>query len=141
VQRRPPEIPFRFILQIVAVLLGAFCCQGAFAAADLMITGKVSNSERKPIADATVMVYHAGPTTGYSLFCPSCYVDCGKRCRQLAALNLLGWPRATTQFGHPSRATRLHQWLPFRLRTRTVAHLHTHRHRHRFRSNTTSIIS
>ena len=25
------------------------------------------------------MVYHASPTTGYSLFCPSCYVDCGKR--------------------------------------------------------------
>jgi uncharacterized GH25 family protein len=48
-------------------------------AADLMITGRISDSEGKPIANATVMVYHAGPTTGYSLFCPSCYADCGKR--------------------------------------------------------------
>jgi len=61
------------------VLLGAFCFPVAFAAADLMITGIVSDSEGKPIANAIVMVYHAGPTTGYSLFCPSCYADCGKR--------------------------------------------------------------
>ena len=76
---RPPEIVFRFILKMAALVLCASCCHGAFAAADLMITGKVSDSAGKPIADATVMVYHAGPTTGYSLFCPSCYADCGKR--------------------------------------------------------------
>ena len=25
------------------------------------------------------MIYHAGVKKGYSTFCPSCYVDCGKR--------------------------------------------------------------
>jgi uncharacterized GH25 family protein len=69
----------RFFLMIAAVLLTVYCRQGAFAAADLIITGRVSDAAGKPLADATVMVYHAGPTTGYSLFCPSCYPDCGKR--------------------------------------------------------------
>src|ERR1700721_3328485 len=72
---------FGFALRVAALLLLELfcCCQGAFAVADLTITGKVSDTVGKPIADATVMVYHAGPTIGYSLFCPSCYTDCGKR--------------------------------------------------------------
>jgi uncharacterized GH25 family protein len=69
-----------FVLNSAAVLLLTVSCyQYAFGADDLIIAGKVMNGAGKPIADATVMVYHAGPTTGYSLFCPSCYADCGKR--------------------------------------------------------------
>lgn len=33
----------------------------------------------KPIPNATVMVYSAGVKKGYDQFCPTCYVDCGKR--------------------------------------------------------------
>ena len=43
---------------------------------------KVTDSSGKPLDDATVMIYHAGVKKGYSTFCPSCYVDCGKRARQ-----------------------------------------------------------
>src|SRR5664279_604791 len=43
------------------------------------LTGTVLDSNDKPLAGVTVMVYHAGVKVGYSTFCPSCYVDCGKR--------------------------------------------------------------
>lgn len=78
--RQTLEVMFGCILKITAVLLfPLFWCQGTFAAPELVITGKVSDATGKSIADAVVMVYHAGPTTGYSLFCPTCYADCGKR--------------------------------------------------------------
>src|SRR5215471_10587923 len=51
----------------------------AFADDRLTLTGRVSDSAGKPIERATVMVYHAGVKKGYSTYCPSCYVDCGKR--------------------------------------------------------------
>jgi hypothetical protein len=51
----------------------------------LTLTGKVVDSVGQPLSNATVMVYHAGVKTGYSTFCPSCYVDCGKRSRTDAA--------------------------------------------------------
>jgi protocatechuate 3,4-dioxygenase beta subunit len=50
-----------------------------FAADRVTLTGRVTDSLGKPLEDATVMVYHAGVKKGYSTFCPSCYVDCGKR--------------------------------------------------------------
>lgn len=43
------------------------------------LTGTVFDSNGSPLADATVMIYHAGVKVGYSTFCPSCYIDCGKR--------------------------------------------------------------
>ena len=43
------------------------------------LTGKVTDAAGKPLAHATVIVYHAGVKQGYSTFCPSCYADCGKR--------------------------------------------------------------
>jgi hypothetical protein len=50
------------------------------AAADrASFSGKVTDSGGKPLENATVMIYHAGVKKGYSTFCPSCYVDCGKR--------------------------------------------------------------
>jgi Carboxypeptidase regulatory-like domain len=51
----------------------------AFADDRLTLIGRVSDSAGKPVAHATVMVYHAGVKKGYSTYCPSCYVDCGKR--------------------------------------------------------------
>jgi len=78
--RRTSKIIFGFILKLAALLLlNASFHQATGAGGDLTITGKVSDAAGKPIADAIVMVYHAGPTSGYSLFCPSCYADCGKR--------------------------------------------------------------
>jgi hypothetical protein len=43
------------------------------------LTGTVLDSNDSPLAGVTVMVYHAGVKVGYSTFCPSCYIDCGKR--------------------------------------------------------------
>jgi hypothetical protein len=71
---------FGSALNVAVVLLVSLCCwRSAFSATDPAISGKVFDAGGKPVVDATVMVYHAGPITGYSLFCPSCYADCGKR--------------------------------------------------------------
>jgi hypothetical protein len=43
------------------------------------LTGTVLDSNGSPLAGAAVMVYHAGVMVGYTTFCPSCYIDCGKR--------------------------------------------------------------
>ena len=43
------------------------------------ITGKVQDSDIKPVAGATVMIWGAGVKHGYSTYCPGCYADCGKR--------------------------------------------------------------
>jgi Carboxypeptidase regulatory-like domain len=51
----------------------------AFGAGGMTLEGKVTDVSGKPLEHATVMVYHAGVKTGYSVFCPSCYADCGKR--------------------------------------------------------------
>jgi hypothetical protein len=42
-------------------------------------TGTVKDSSGEPVAGATVLVYSAGVRKGYNIFCPTCYVDCGKR--------------------------------------------------------------
>jgi Carboxypeptidase regulatory-like domain len=51
----------------------------AFAADRVTLTGRVTDNLGQPLENATVMVYHAGAKTGYSVYCPSCYRDCGKR--------------------------------------------------------------
>lgn len=52
----------------------------AHAADRVTATGSVMDeSTSEPIENATVMVHSAGVKTGYDLFCPTCYVDCGKR--------------------------------------------------------------
>lgn len=69
-----------------ASLLAAIaCCAATLSAATLSaatprpdLTGTVLDSNGNPLADVTVMVYHAGVKVGYSTFCPSCYIDCGK---------------------------------------------------------------
>jgi hypothetical protein len=64
-------------LFVVGCFLAVF---GVTTAANrVTLTGKVVDSNGKPLGHATVLVYHAGVKTGYSTYCPSCYVDCGKR--------------------------------------------------------------
>src|ERR1700722_10568372 len=60
-------------LLCVAALAGT-----SIAAERPAISGKVTDGSGKPLDHATVMVYSAGVRTGYSTFCPTCYVDCGK---------------------------------------------------------------
>jgi len=49
-----------------------------FAAERTTISGKVLDAAGTPLKDATVLIYKAGVKTGYSTYCPTCYVDCGK---------------------------------------------------------------
>ncbi|HMD70356.1 MAG TPA: hypothetical protein VKF41_03390 [Bryobacteraceae bacterium] len=51
----------------------------AVAADRLPLTGKVTDSSGKPLEHATAMVYAAAVKVGSSIFCPTCYPDCGKR--------------------------------------------------------------
>ncbi|MBM4108647.1 MAG: carboxypeptidase regulatory-like domain-containing protein [Phycisphaerae bacterium] len=44
------------------------------------LRGRV-DSAGAPVAGATVMVYRAFPITGVAYYCPSCYLDCGRRTR------------------------------------------------------------
>jgi hypothetical protein len=64
--------------RILAVLLTASACLLP-AAERATLTGTITDSQGKPLQDATVMIYQAGLKHGYSTYCPSCYLDCGKR--------------------------------------------------------------
>ena len=48
------------------------------AAARTNLSGRVLGADGSPIGGATVFIYEAGPRSGLSPFCPSCYPDCGK---------------------------------------------------------------
>jgi hypothetical protein len=61
------------------LLLSILTVSAASAADRVTLRGKVTDNQGNPLADATVMIYHAGVKVGYSTYCPSCYVDCGKR--------------------------------------------------------------
>jgi hypothetical protein len=64
-----------------ALLLAAVLCSAASlsgATPHPSLTGTVLDANGGPLAGVTVMVYHAGVKVGYSTFCPSCYIDCGK---------------------------------------------------------------
>lgn len=51
----------------------------SFAEERATATGRVVDVAGRPLDNAIVMVYSAGVKKGYSLFCPTCYRDCGKR--------------------------------------------------------------
>jgi len=67
--------------RILLLTTACFVIPAAVSFADdgMNLTGGVMDAAGKPIEHATVMVYHAGVKKGYSTFCPSYYVDCGKR--------------------------------------------------------------
>lgn len=60
----------------------AACMAGAggisFGQEHATVTGTVADVAGKPVEHATVMVYQAGAKHGYSVYCPTCYADCGK---------------------------------------------------------------
>lgn len=62
---------------IIAVFLTT-AIGGLWANEKATIAGKVVETSGKPIEHATILVYEAGTRKGYSIFCPTCWVDCGK---------------------------------------------------------------
>jgi hypothetical protein len=63
----------RYFFAIFIGLVGI----NAAGASDL--SGRVVDFQNRPLAEATVLVNTAAPRQGVAVFCPSCYVDCGKR--------------------------------------------------------------
>jgi uncharacterized GH25 family protein len=64
-------------LLLAAILSSAASLFGSTPRPNL--TGTILDSNGSPVSGVTLMVYHAGVKVGYSTFCPSCYIDCGKR--------------------------------------------------------------
>jgi hypothetical protein len=69
-----------YILRPFALIAATFsslaCATPSLARIDL--TGHVADTRGRPIEQATVYIYTAGPRHGVNTFCPSCYLDCGK---------------------------------------------------------------
>src|ERR1017187_5749070 len=63
------------------LLAAIFCTTASLLGAPTRpgLAGTVLDSNGSPLTGVTVMIYHAGVKVGYSTFCPSCYIDCGKR--------------------------------------------------------------
>ena len=68
-----------FALFLVFSASLVFCTGVALAAERVTAAGKVVDADGNAIEHAAVLVYSAGVKKGFSLFCPTCYVDCGKR--------------------------------------------------------------
>ncbi len=66
----------RKVITLLNILLSALLTQ---AAERVTATGIILDDKNAPIENATVMVYSAGVKQGFDQFCPTCYVDCGKR--------------------------------------------------------------
>lgn len=65
------------VVALVAVLV---TFQVSFAEPTARLSGRVE-SAGTPVAGATVMIFHAYPIEGVAYYCPSCYLDCGRRTR------------------------------------------------------------
>jgi hypothetical protein len=69
-------------------IAGFICALGlaisARAATTPDLTGSVIDSELKPVKNATVFIYTAGPKIGTGSVCPSCYPDCRKKAQTSA---------------------------------------------------------
>jgi protocatechuate 3,4-dioxygenase beta subunit len=83
VQPAPPSLYNRSVRSFALSLFFAaslvFCAGAALAAERVTAVGKVLDADGNAIEHAGVLVYSAGVKKGFSLFCPTCYVDCGKR--------------------------------------------------------------
>jgi protocatechuate 3,4-dioxygenase beta subunit len=67
----------RTLFTIAAVL--AIGIAGLSAADErATVTGKVTDAAGRPLDHATVLVYEGRIKKGYGVYCPSCWVDCGK---------------------------------------------------------------
>jgi hypothetical protein len=67
------------VLILLVTLCPAFAAEPSKGAPRPAIAGTISDEAGKPVVGATVMIWTAAPKKGYSTYCPSCYVDCGKR--------------------------------------------------------------
>src|SRR6185312_12755931 len=67
----------RWLLVISAAVVAGIPAL-SIAAEPATLIGKVTDSAGNPIEHAAVMVYEAHVRTGYSIFCPTCWADCGK---------------------------------------------------------------
>lgn len=70
-------MPYRFFTLPAVWALVAMDAAGAAERATA--NGKVLGADGKPVEHATVLVYEARTRYGYSVYCPTCWVDCGKR--------------------------------------------------------------
>jgi protocatechuate 3,4-dioxygenase beta subunit len=61
---------------ILAWIIFASGC--AFAEERATATGKVTDAAGKPLVHATVFIYEGHVRTGYGIYCPTCWADCGK---------------------------------------------------------------
>jgi hypothetical protein len=66
---------------VFAALLCGVLSSRAADATSANLTGIVTAADKTPLANATVLVFSAGPRIGESRFCPTCYADCGKRAK------------------------------------------------------------
>jgi hypothetical protein len=55
-----------------------FLAATAFAADRATATGKITDASGKPLEHASVLVYEGHVKTGYGIYCPTCWADCGK---------------------------------------------------------------
>ena len=65
-------------LTSVSLLAITLALASSQAAERVTLIGKVLDAAGAPVDNATVLVYKAGVKIGYSTYCPTCYVDCGK---------------------------------------------------------------
>src|SRR5687767_5174170 len=65
----------------LAIAINAFSLLGADTRRRPDLTGVVKDRADRPLRDATVFIYTAGPREGTGILCPSCYADCRKRAK------------------------------------------------------------
>ena len=70
-------MPYRFFT--LPAVWALIAMNAAGAAERATANGKVVAADGKPVEHATVLVYEAWTRNGYSVYCPTCWVDCGKR--------------------------------------------------------------
>ncbi len=68
---------FRFFLVPLASTLIAINATGA--SERVTANGQIVAPDGKSVEHATVLVYEARTKNGYSVYCPTCWIDCGKR--------------------------------------------------------------
>jgi hypothetical protein len=66
-------------LLALGTFLACLCTRNALAEGRATATGRVLDNDGKPIEHANVLVYEAHVRKGFSAYCPTCWVDCGKR--------------------------------------------------------------
>ncbi|WP_425394980.1 hypothetical protein [Aeoliella sp.] len=66
------------VLFVVPMMLALACATPAVMAQSPAITGKVTSPGGEPLAGVRVDISTAAPKVGRGIFCPSCYLDCGK---------------------------------------------------------------